>query len=198
MGRSRDINKVLPRPTKTLPPLGWHKDDPPNASSGSTFQSRQDILSPYKVPNRMSISSLIESVSTGACEPRDITAALPRPRKSLPSLGWDKYDPVAATHAYSTFLARPYLGREHGSSQEREKLAQSRDGVSAQSGSTSQTKQDILSEVPNRITISSLIESVSTGACEPRDCILSPEVKLLKCPTSGCPSAPFRTEYELR
>jgi hypothetical protein len=177
--------------------------DESSASPGSTFQSKQDILSPLKVPDSTSISSLIESVSTGACEPRDITAVSPQPRNSLPPLGWDRDDPITTTHAYNTFSARPYRERELGSSQEREKFwtkqSQNHNESSAPSGSTFQSNQHVslLSGVSNRISITSLVESTSTGASEPRDCILSSQLRLFKCPHSGCATAPFKTKYGL-
>jgi hypothetical protein len=174
--------------------------DKSSAPPGSTLKSKQDILSPSKVPNRISILSLTESVSTVAYEPRDITAISPRPRK----IGWDRGDPITATHTYNTFSARPCPERELGNSQEREKFwkkqSQTHDESSAPFGSTFQTNQDVSSPsgVSNGISISSLINSNSTGACEPRDSIQSSQVRQFKCPHSGCIAAPFRTEYKLK
>ncbi|KAL3470269.1 hypothetical protein BJX99DRAFT_239810 [Aspergillus californicus] len=53
-------------------------------------------------------------------------------------------------------------------------------------------------EVPNRISIASLIEGTSTSACEPRGCTPSPKVKLFKCPQPGCTAAPCKTKSNLK
>jgi hypothetical protein len=167
-----------------------------------------------------------------------MTKILPRPRKTLPPLKWNKSDPVATKRTRNTlrkrksrarrtdseeemshrieYLERELTAREEEMSrfvadleqklktyQEREKFwmeqAQNHDERSSPPDSTFQSKQDISlpSGVSNRISITSLVESTSTGASEPRDCILSSQLRLFKCPHSGCATAPFKTKYEL-